>query len=182
MNRLRILRSYEFAHEAQLDLMKLHDEDIAAVLKNERMVSMAPHYSNAVGGVQLLVNDEDFDAAAKVLSYEADESALLQEMYPEAPLEPVTACPKCGSMNLIQGRSAWSGLLSLLVFMLPLSIQTKNRYCAACGHRWRVIPSKESDSPKDEKHSPKQSLVDFFGTSPLVGSGIVIERSRDIRK
>jgi DNA-directed RNA polymerase subunit M/transcription elongation factor TFIIS len=182
MNSYRILRSYEFAHEAQLDLMKLHDEGIAAVLKNERMVSMAPHYSNAVGGVQLLVNDEDFDAAAKVLSYEADESALLQEMYPEAPLEPVTTCPKCGSTNLIQGRSAWSGLLSLLVFMLPLSIQTKNRYCAVCGHRWKEIPSIEADRPKDEQHSPKESIVDFFKTSPLVGSGIVIERSRDTRK
>lgn len=49
MSSTRILRSYEFAHEAQLDLMKLHDEGITASLKNERLVSMAPHYSNAVG-------------------------------------------------------------------------------------------------------------------------------------
>jgi hypothetical protein len=140
MNRIRRLRSYEFVHEAQLDLIKLHDEGIAAVLKNERMVSMAPHYSNAVGGVQLLVNDEDFDAAARVISYEADESALLQEMYPEAPLEPVTACPTCGSTNLIQGRSAWSGLLIYLATTLPISLRNQNVSCATCGHRW-----KESD-------------------------------------
>lgn len=49
MSSTRLLRSYEFAHEAQLDLMKLHDEGITASLKNERMVGMAPHYSNAVG-------------------------------------------------------------------------------------------------------------------------------------
>lgn len=138
MTSLHLLRAYEFAHEAQLDLMKLKDEGIEAILKNELMVGVAPHYSNAVGGVQLFVLEKDVEQARRLLSYESDASNLLTEMFPEASLEPVLSCPKCSSTNHFQGRSALSGLFSLLMFMLPFSLQTKTRYCAACGHKWRV--------------------------------------------
>lgn len=54
-------------------------------------------------------------------------------------------------------------------------------------NRYPKNSDKKEESPhagknKDEPHSPKQSLVEFFRTSPLVSSGIVIERSRLKRK
>lgn len=54
----RLLKSYEFTHEAYLDLAKSQDEHVHAFLKNDTIVSIAPHYSNAIGGILLVVPEE----------------------------------------------------------------------------------------------------------------------------
>lgn len=134
----RLLRSYEFAHEAQLDLMKLHDEEIVAYLKNDMMVGITPHFSNAVGGVQLLVRDADFERAATLLSLERDSEDALMELFPEATSDPVPTCPKCQSRDVFQGRSFWSGILFYLVATLPISIRNNTMHCASCGKSWKT--------------------------------------------
>lgn len=133
-----LLRAYEHVHEAQLDYMKLKDEGLDPYLKNQLMVHTAPHYSNAVGGVQLMVPFDQVEQALQILSLENDQSGALTDLFPDADFEPVAACQACGSRDLFQGRSILSGLFSLIVFILPISLPSRITHCASCGHSWKT--------------------------------------------
>lgn len=132
----RLLKSYEFAHEAYLDLAKLQDEQIHAFLKNDTMVSIAPHFSNAVGGVLLVVPEEQWEAANELLSTSHNSQHLLENLFPGVSAENVTTCPKCGSANVFQGRSIVSGILIWLISTLPVSIRKNRFHCSSCDYAW----------------------------------------------
>ncbi len=133
----RILKSYEFSHEAHLDLAKLQDEGIRAFLKNDTMVSIAPHYSNAVGGVLLVVESAQWDFANRLLLGNQDTEQMLQELYPDSKPEENRQCTRCGSRDVFQGRSVLSGIMFLILFVLPVSLRKNRFHCATCDHSWR---------------------------------------------
>lgn len=134
----RLLKSYEFAHEAYLDLTKLQDEQIHAFLKNDTMVSIAPHYSNAVGGVLLFVPEEQWDLANQHLFGNKDSQHLLEDLFPGSSSEDMRTCPKCSSSDVFQGRSLVSGILIWIISALPISIRKNRFHCASCGHSWSL--------------------------------------------
>lgn len=133
----RLLYSYEFAHEAYLHQARLKDANIPCYLKNETMVSLAPHYSNAVGGVQLFVHIDYFDEAIELVSFRVNNEDQVEQALHLDSSDNVTSCPKCSSSNVIYGRSIWSGLLFLIFFMLPVSMRNRSLHCANCSHVWK---------------------------------------------
>ena len=67
---MKTVAQYEFPYEAQLAQGRLANEGIMSQVMNE-----VSSYTciNAVSGIKLVVNDEDFDAALEILSQDVDE-------------------------------------------------------------------------------------------------------------
>jgi len=58
-----VLEIFEFSSEAQVIKAKLEAEDVDAVLMDEKTIDSDPLISQAVGGVKLLVYNEDLQKA-----------------------------------------------------------------------------------------------------------------------
>lgn len=70
--------SFTYPHEAHLAKGKLESEGIEVIIKDELTAQVNNFYSNAIGGVKLLVRDFDFDNANQILV----ESGYIKEMNP----------------------------------------------------------------------------------------------------
>ena len=66
-NRIIIIRTYTYHSEAIIEKAKLESAGIYCSLKDENMVMINPFYSNAVGGIKLIVREEDAETALKIL-------------------------------------------------------------------------------------------------------------------
>jgi len=67
MNNWITIISFTYPHEAHLVKGKLESEGIEVMIKDELTVQVINFYSNAIGGVKLLVKDSDYDKAYQVL-------------------------------------------------------------------------------------------------------------------
>jgi hypothetical protein len=59
--------SFTYPHEAHLAKGKLESEGVEVIIKDELTVQVNNFYSNAIGGVKLLVRDFDYDNANQIL-------------------------------------------------------------------------------------------------------------------
>lgn len=60
--------AFTYPHEAHLAKSKLESEGIEVILKDELTTQVNNFYSNAIGGVKLLVKNENLDLAKKILT------------------------------------------------------------------------------------------------------------------
>lgn len=67
MNNWRILITFTLPNEAYIVKGRLESEGIVVMLKDELTAQVNNFYSNAIGGVKLLVHDSDFDRAYQIL-------------------------------------------------------------------------------------------------------------------
>ena len=82
------IRAFDNYINASLTLARLDEEGITCYLKDEYTVTIDPLLANAVGGIKLMVHENDFGKAQTLLeSYDHDYRTAL-------------ACPKCGSNNI----------------------------------------------------------------------------------
>ena len=129
-----VLRRYAQSQLAHLDLAKLSDEGVEAYVRDDGVVTMMPYLSNAFGGIKLLVRPDDVERAKKIL--ETNEFESLKNAF-DGQVEPQRVCLHCGSIDLLQRRSFWSGILFLLFFFVPLAVPTKGYLCTKCGNTWK---------------------------------------------
>lgn len=61
-----ILAVFEFSTEAQLIKVKLDSEGIETMLMDEKTIDSDPSISPAIGGVKLLVLNDDLEKASKI--------------------------------------------------------------------------------------------------------------------
>lgn len=66
MNWMTIL-SFTYPHDAHLAKAKLESEGIEVYVKDEMTVQAVNFYSNAIGGVKLLVEDTEYEKAHNIL-------------------------------------------------------------------------------------------------------------------
>jgi len=112
--------------EANLLRSRLEAAGIPAFVRDELTVQMYWLYSNALGGVRVVVPDHHVEAAREIVA-----------------LPPVTeatprACPHCSSDQVTT--LEWPkrvAYLSLLVVWFPLLLTRKRSKCKECGHIWR---------------------------------------------
>jgi len=126
MNRLtRLITCTDISH-AYILKGKLNNEGIDCMLTNENMTNLNPHYNNMLGGgVQILVFEEDLDAAREIIH---------EDLEPE---KNIAECPYCGSTNISYGMGAKKGLkfLNIILFALsnvPFSHIRPKYYCKDC--------------------------------------------------
>jgi hypothetical protein len=122
-------------HEAHLARSVLEAAGIQATLGDEHLISMDWTYSNAVGGVKVLVPEDRLEEARLLLESVAeldDPSATGREG------EDVGAewdvCQRCGSTEFesrLPGKRF--AILSWLVFGVALGSPPRRRYCRRCG-------------------------------------------------
>ena len=88
-----VLETFPYSTEAQVTKSKLESEGIAAILLDEKTVDSDPLISQAIGGVKLLVPDNDFKRAVEIYNeirkYETDTQG--NAIY----------CPSCNSTHAL---------------------------------------------------------------------------------
>jgi hypothetical protein len=127
-----VARVYTTVLEAQLAKSVLDAAGVPAHLVNEHLVSMNWAYSNAVGGVQVVVPEERLEEARTLLDTDAAVAAIAIGGPADAPPAPDDVCPHCGS-DRFDSRIPRLNLLSWFVFGFPAGWTRRTRHCRDCG-------------------------------------------------
>ncbi len=127
------VRTYDNYIPANLVLQRLEAEEITAYLQDENTVTVSPMYSMAVGGIKLMVHEEQAPRALELLKEWETE-------YKEA-----AACPKCGSHNILYGPQAenpGNWIIAIATWLFGnYAVSAKQVYkCNNCGHEFENIP------------------------------------------
>ena len=133
--RLVVAAAFTSVHEAYLARSVIEAAGIEATIADEHLVSMTWTYSNAVGGVKVLVPADRLEEAKSLL-----ESGAIVDLPPASSPDGETdtggsdTCPRCGSRDF---ESRLSGkrfaILSWLLIGVPLASPRRRRYCRKCG-------------------------------------------------
>jgi len=109
MSDLVKFKFYETALEANRDKQILAESDIQGFIANEQTIQSDWLLSQALGGIQLQVFEDDFEKAEKILAdyHENDKFALEVEHTVENPAFDFV-CPKCGSNHIYRDDSSTS--------------------------------------------------------------------------
>ncbi|MCB0422223.1 MAG: DUF2007 domain-containing protein [Bdellovibrionales bacterium] len=130
-----LLRSFSNSLEANIVCSFLNSQGIETQSRDEHIVNINWLYSNAVGGVKVMVRSQDLEAATSAL--EAQESA--------PPLEVVgEECPKCHSTQTEHNFKSYKGIKTLFVALFALVLPFRDREawsCLSCGHQWQKTES-----------------------------------------
>lgn len=131
-----ILKSFANYIDAHILLGRLEEEGIQCWLKNENTTTIMPIWTTALGGIQLMVNQDQVERA----------SNLLKEF--ERERKKTIKCPKCSSedveyINTMRKPINWlSAALSFLAG--DVAIMPEQRYhCFSCGHEFEKLEEVE---------------------------------------
>jgi len=131
---LVVVRSYTHVHEAHLAKSVLEASGIEAFIVNEHLVSMAWTYSNAVGGVKVVVPEERADEAVQILQAGADPLEGPFALGPRPSHDASDTCRRCGAgVFASRPRGVRFAILSWMTLGFPISSATRRRYCEQCG-------------------------------------------------
>ncbi|EKU39476.1 MULTISPECIES: DUF2007 domain-containing protein [Acinetobacter] len=126
-----LVETFSFPYEAQIAKTQLEAFGIPARIENEHTINMDWFYSNALGGVRLLVPQNYVDEAKSLL--EKDFSNELEQEFGENK----ECCPNCGAQDIeayTQGKK--SAFLAFMFLGVPLfSFKNGNR-CKRCQYFW----------------------------------------------
>lgn len=131
---LALLARFSTAVEAHILVGRLRNEGIEAMVLDEYLVTTNWLYSQAIGGVRVVVPVSQLQLAQEILAADTKEES------PELEANPETAptCPSCFSDQTEYYRKYLGTALTWLLLGLPLLLPTKHRQCKNCGHRWQV--------------------------------------------
>jgi hypothetical protein len=119
--------------EAMVAKSMLDSAGIESFLADENVVNLSWLYSNLIGGMKLMVREEDAETARKLLEGKIPETFDVDGVGEY--IQP--RCPKCGSMDVgfdevDKGRAH----LAMALAGIPLAATHKGGTCHACGHEW----------------------------------------------
>lgn len=126
MNNLVKFKFYENALEANRDKQILAESNVQSFIANEQLIQSDWLLSQAVGGIQLQVFENDFEQAEKILKdYQENEKFSLEVEHTVENPEFDLVCPKCGSNHIYRDDSATS--------FFGISILTSHKFiCYYC--------------------------------------------------
>ncbi|AZA51949.1 putative signal transducing protein [Chryseobacterium sp. G0201] len=109
MSELVKFKFYETALEANRDKQILAENEINSFIANEQLIQSDWLLSQAVGGIQLQVFEEDLEKANQILSdYKENEKVSLEVEHTIEDPKFDFVCPKCGSNHIYRDDSATS--------------------------------------------------------------------------
>ncbi|MDF1780863.1 MAG: DUF2007 domain-containing protein [Alcanivoracaceae bacterium] len=118
--------SFSFPHEAHIAKASLEAAGIPAFVADENTVNMHWLYSNAMGGVRVLVARASLAEAQRIL--DGDYSEELEDG------EPLDSCPACGSFNVAAyTKGKKPAFLVFLLLGFPLFSYQHGHKCNDCG-------------------------------------------------
>ena len=132
------VRSYDNYISANLVLQRLEEEGIRAWLKDENTVTIDPILSNAIGGIKLMILEEQAQRALELLEN-------FEKEYKQA-----VKCPKCGSNNVhfvteASNPANWLSAIATWLFG-NYAVAVKKIYrCFNCGFEFETLPDETQD-------------------------------------
>lgn len=139
------IRTFQNNFSAHLTLTKLQGVGIECFLKDEFTVTVDPILSNAIGGIKLVVKEEDEKEAIEWLR-------IFDEAYIKS-----AVCPKCGNHTIeLVPKNTTKNLVSVLLSWLlgSYAISPRNVYqCSTCKYESETLPesfNNDSESYEEE--------------------------------
>jgi Putative prokaryotic signal transducing protein len=131
------ISSFDNYINANMQLALLQEEGINCYLKDEYTVTLDPLLSPAIGGMKLMVYEEQSQRAKEIID-EADKEFLLN-----------VNCAVCGknTLELITEIKKPAGLLQTISFLLinGQAQEVKKYYhCNSCGSNFDELPAEEN--------------------------------------
>jgi len=129
--------SYSLPQEADVARTILESEGIECFIENENTIKANWLWSNAIGGVRILVAQPHAEEARALLDVRVPGEP--PELQPDQAYEEDdgTACPKCGSQDLNYRRfSKRAVALTILLLGLPFPFLRRRYRCNKCGEEW----------------------------------------------
>ena len=127
---LKVIAAFTKIHEAYFAKNQLEMEEIESFIFDEHIIGVHPFYSNAVGGVKLVVHESEFENGNVIVK-------KFQEKQREY-LEAIShRCPNCDSTN-IRKKTTFHIILNIifiLIFNFLWVIFYRKNKCRDCGHR-----------------------------------------------
>ena len=130
---LIVVRRFRDLIEAELAQGKLESAGIDSFVADENIVRMDWFYSNAIGGLRLMVKPEDADAAVTILD-EPIPDQITQEDPDLTYTQP--HCPKCDSLDVSFETLDRPLSYGLMYLNLPFPVSKHNWKCQKCGAEW----------------------------------------------
>jgi hypothetical protein len=127
------VRSYDNYIPAHMMLQRLEDEGIKAYLQDEYTVTIDPILSNAIGGIKLMIYDEQVERAMKLING-------FEQEYKKAVI-----CPRCQSNNVLhitQPNNITNWFTALTTWLFGnYALSFKKVYkCSDCGFECESLP------------------------------------------
>ena len=166
---LTIVERFTTLGEAEAAVTALDAGGIEVTLFDDEFVAVNWMISNAVGGVKVVIREEDYDAAADILDFAAEEAQEPDEEAVEPPPSTeVPRCPACGldtittlrklpmffvlaallyGVGLAVNRPALAGA-AIIVLAIVLMAAPRHR-CTSCGEAFTWQNADESTLPPD---------------------------------
>jgi hypothetical protein len=140
-----LLQRFSLPYEAHIAASRLDDEGIQAVIADEQIVAMNWLWSNAVGGVKLMVSNIDLEIARQVLAERPAPPSADEGSYS-------FTCPHCHGNNTSYlpgqppGRIV-AGVFAAIFLTLPIPSRHDSMKCDDCGEIWKVDEPRQSGNP-----------------------------------
>jgi DNA-directed RNA polymerase subunit RPC12/RpoP len=133
---VKTFRVYSDAGEANIALSKLKANGVPCFLKDENSHNLLWHLQIALGGIQLMLDESDFERASSILL--PDPVDIDNELVSEV------SCPKCGSNNVhfgprLRPKFSIAGLFRLLfslLLVIPVPMSINGYHCFSCEHEF----------------------------------------------
>jgi len=127
------VRSYDNYIPANLMLQRLEEEGIKAYLKDEYTVTIDPILSNAIGGIKLMIYEEQLERAMLLIT-------KFELAYKES-----VACPQCSSTNIhyiSQPNNVTNWFMAITTWLFGnYAVSFKKIYqCSDCGYQSKSLP------------------------------------------
>lgn len=146
-----IIGRYQGLPAASIAQSILDSAGIEAFLSDDNLIRMDWLWSNAVGGIKLLVREEDAEAARKLLEQAVPEGFEVEGLgeYQQP------RCPECGAMDVFFEEIDKKIAYPLLYVCLPVAVTRKGWSCHSCGHIWNEDADVSSSPFKDAGNQPE---------------------------
>ena len=141
--KLQILITFVYPHEVYMAKSYLYAEGIDSEIRDKFTAQVHDFYSNAIGGVKLLVKEEDYSRGIEVLKKGGyiNESGMKEKKVERVFVEKgfnKNACPYCSSENISIKKvpTIWT-VLVLFIIHAAFPILKKSYTCYDCGKEWK---------------------------------------------
>lgn len=137
------VRTFQNYFTAQITCTKLKSAGIPCFLYDSSTATVAPHLSTAIGGVKLMVRQQDADEVMRLLE-NMDEDYRNQAV-----------CPRCGSKTIEQVTkpTATNILTAIISWLFGEYALAKRVYrCSTCGYESDDLPQPVEPNEDLESH------------------------------
>ena len=140
-----MIRRYRDLPEASIAKSILDSAGIESFLIDDNLVRLDWFYSNLIGGIKLLVREEDAETAGKLLDQVVPEKFAVDNVgeYQQP------SCPQCHSFEVSYDGLNKSTTYAALFLGLPIPVTDKGWKCHSCGHAWHDEADSSPGTPTE---------------------------------